>query len=163
MLTQERLRELLAYDPETGLFTWRSRRKGVQVGEIAGSVERNGYTGIKIDQKHCLAHRLAWLYVYGGMPAGDIDHINRNRADNRIENLRAANRSQNCANARLWKNNTSGLRGVRKFHKKWRATVGYGGRLYHLGTFATAEEASRAYCTVAKACWKDFYSESNNG
>jgi HNH endonuclease len=163
MITQAWLQERLSYNPETGSFTWKSHRKSTQIGKTAGAVARNGYRRIKLGQRDRLAHRLAWLYVYGVMPAGDIDHINRNRADNRIENLRLANRSQNGANARLWKSNTSGLRGVRRFHKKWRATIGYGGQLYHLGTFATAEEASNAYRVAARACWKDFFIEHSNG
>jgi hypothetical protein len=99
-LTAQRLRELFHYDPDTGIFTWRVKpRKGcVQIADIAGHVNHTGYRSIKIDQRAYRAHRLAWLYMYGVWPPGDLDHDNTIKDDNRLVNLREATDPQNQAN-----------------------------------------------------------------
>ena len=148
-LTQERLKELLSYDPETGLFSNLTRR-GVRApkGGVAGTKNHKGYIAILIDKKIYLAHRLAWLYVYGEFPEKTIDHINEIKDDNRIINLRSVTNSENQQNISILKiTNTSGFRGVswNKKIKKWAATISINGKSSHLGSFNTAEEASEVY------------------
>lgn len=147
-LTQSRLMHLLAYDPETGVFTWRvSPTNGVRVGTVAGGKRSDGYHQINIDGKHYRAHRLAWLYIHGHFP-GLIDHLNGIRADNRITNLRDVDCSINSQNQRRAQSaNKSGLLGVcwHKCNAKWRAQIRLDGRKKHLGLFATADEAHAAY------------------
>lgn len=99
-LTVEEVRRLLNYDPDTGVFTWlRPTSTRTRAGQKAGRIN-NGYVSIRIHGREYGAHRLAWFYVYGVWPENDIDHINRNRSDNRIVNLRAATRAQNLQNIR---------------------------------------------------------------
>jgi hypothetical protein len=147
MLTQERLKELLSYNPETGVFVWRTRRSGIKVGVLVGSPNADGYLRIMVDKKRYLSHRLAWFYMYGYWPDKQIDHINRVRTDNRIENLREATPLQNTWNLSIRSYNTSGLTGasVHKKSGKWIAQISIAGRKKHLGLHATAEEAHIAY------------------
>lgn len=160
-LTQERLKELLHYDPETGIFTNLTQRGKVKKGAVAGSKYSTGYICIEIYYKRYQAHRLAWLYVYGEFPANQIDHINEIKDDNRIVNLRSATNLENQHNvSSLQSNNTSGFRGVfwRKNRKKWKAIIYLNGRPKHLGHFDTAEEASEAYVTAKRELhpfWKE--------
>jgi hypothetical protein len=140
MITQQRLREIYEYNPETGQFIYKTQsRMGPKVvGKIAGS-ERNGYIRLRVDGKNYSAHRLAWLYVYGEHPEGEIDHINRVRSDNRICNLRVVNRSANKLNCGGYANNTSGVKGVSIDRRRgtWRAQY----RSVMIGTFYSKEEA----------------------
>ncbi len=147
-LTAERLREVLSYDPETGIFTRLIDRGKFKAGERAGSVSPTGYRVIGVDRALVLEHRLAWLCVYGEWPDGEIDHINRIRVDNRIENLRLAH-GQNARN--IVGRGASGFKGVYQFKpgQKWRARIFYDGKLRHLGSFDTPEEAHAAYCAAA--------------
>jgi hypothetical protein len=151
-LTLRRLKEVLSYDPLTGLFIWRPRlqlRHTAKDG-CAGSPTSHGYRYICIDGRKHKASKLAWLWVYGCWPEKVLDHINGKRADDRIQNLREATYAENNQNCGNYKNNTSGLRGVRPdYHgrqgRKWRAQITVKGRRRHLGVFATKEEASQAY------------------
>jgi hypothetical protein len=100
MFGQADLKQILDYDQNTGVFRWATRKcQRKRAGEIAGSVSNKGYVMIGIDYKKYSAHRLAWLYVHGDWPAGEIDHINRDRTDNRISNLRVATRRQQIENS----------------------------------------------------------------
>jgi hypothetical protein len=158
MLTAQRLRELLHYDPVTGIFHWRiAVARRVKVGDIAGSVHRDGYRQIMIDGRRYYAHHLAWLYVHGEWPPSELDHINGVPDDNRIANLRLATPSQNQWNQGNRKNNTSGFKGV-GWHRRrrWRAQIGINGRYIHLGYFATPEEAHQTYCAAAKERFGEF-------
>lgn len=150
ILTQDRLKELLDYDPETGVFTIRLYRGGrVKAGEVAGAPMNRGYVHIKADGKKYLAHRLAWLWTHGAWPTNEIDHINGERDDNRIENLRSVTKKQNCENRKQQINNKSGYRGVH-WHKasgKWQAMIRHCGELIPLGLFNDVTEAA----SVAKA------------
>lgn len=148
-LTQEGLKELLHYDSETGQFTWNvtlcnRARKGNKAGHIAG----RGYLYIGFNGKVYSAHRLAWLYVYGQIPENDIDHINGEKTDNRINNLRDVETVINCQNRRAARDGSrSGIMGA-SWHKrigKWAAQIRIGGKPTHLGYFTTPEEAGRAY------------------
>jgi hypothetical protein len=152
-LTQSRLQELLHYDPETGDFRWRvDRGKCTKAGDYAGSVQSStGYLQIGIDYWVYFAHRLAWLYIHGEWPADQIDHINRDKLDNRIANLRQANRSQQGRNRPSRKLYPSGddLKGVQRWYNRFRAQIKVEGRNIYLGTFDTAEEAHEAYKSAA--------------
>lgn len=148
MLTQERLKELLNYDPETGVFRWRASGSGRSKDLSAGHYQKNGYCRICIDKIHYHAHRLAWLYMTGCFPVEDIDHINRNTSDNRFFNLRAASRFQNCANMKTKRN---GLKGcfLDKRDGRWYSLIRINGRRIYLGSFKTELEAHRAYVSAA--------------
>lgn len=146
-ITQERLKELLHYDPDTGIFTWiKKSSPKTLIGSTAGSLSREGYWRIMIDGKSYKTHRLAWLYVYGEFPNNILDHINRDKADNRISNLRIVTFSENNQNSKIYKNNTSGITGVywHRTRQKWSACVRISRRLKHLGYFNTMEEAITA-------------------
>ena len=158
-ITQEYLKSILHYNPETGLFTWKvTLTNNAPFGSIAGCPVQ-GYITIGINKKLYRAHRLAWLYMYGCFPIDILDHINRDRADNKISNLRLANKQQNAYNCQVHKNNTSGFRGV-SWHKasnKWRATCSLQGKSYNLGVYITAEEASIVYEEFVKEHHGEFY------
>ena len=147
LLNQDRLKEVLQYQEDTGEFTWlKTTSNRAIAGSKAGSVS-HGYISIRVDKKRYFAHRLAWLYVYGKFPSKNIDHIDCNSQNNAISNLREASQSENLANIRISVKNTSGYKGVH-FHKgtnKWRAVVSVDNKPKHLGLFSTATEASNAY------------------
>ena|SRR3990167_6112314 len=154
----ERLRGLLHYDSDTGVFTWRVNRRRVKTGDIAGTVNAQGYVQICIDGRLYLAHRLAWLYVHGEWPSGDLDHWDTNRANNVIGNLRPATNSQNQANSRQRRDNTSGYKGVcwdKRCHR-WVAGIYVDGRRRHLGRFDTPEAGHAAYCNAASEYFGEF-------
>lgn len=153
-LTQARLHELVHYDPDTGIFTRKTARRGMRPSRLpAGCVRPDGYVMLTVDGKYYRAHRLAWLYVYGRWPERHIDHINGNPTDNRIANIRGAAPFQNMANSRKPRTNTSGYKGVHwhKVARKWTARIRVRGVSVYLGLFATAEEAHAAYCARALA------------
>ena len=146
-LTVEYLRSILHYDPATGIFTRKvSTARRVKVGDIAGSLDGGGYLQIRVQSRLHLAHRLAWLYTYGEWPKDQIDHINRNKTDNRISNLREVTNKQNLQNAGKRSNNTSGCPGVRwyKQNSKWVACIAHNYKQIHLGYFSILEEAIAA-------------------
>jgi len=99
-LTRERLMELVSYDPSTGLFTSKVSRPPCKIGKVLGSKQAAGYVEFRLDYKSYLAHRLAWFYIHGDWPVGEIDHINQDRTDNRISNLRDVTRSENNRNSK---------------------------------------------------------------
>lgn len=152
MISQNKLQELLHYDADTGVFTWRvaNGRKGL-LGKVAGTVKLNGYVEITINYKKFKAHRLAWIYFNGEDPSGEIDHINRCTTDNRINNLRAVSSSLNKENRLKQSNNKSGYKGVSWHQKagKWQAHVRTHGRSNYLGLFVSAEDAYAAYQSAA--------------
>lgn len=156
-LTQETLQQLFYYDSETGSFTRLRDASNVKAGRITGC-NSNGYKVISINKKLYYAHRLAWLYVYGTWPAKDIDHINCNKSDNRLCNLREATHSQNKCNIGRKRNNKSGYKGVswHKGAKKWDAKIRANGSRIYIGLFDTAEEASEAYERYARNLHGEF-------
>jgi len=143
-LTQQRLLDLFVYNQETGKFIRKINKKGRHAGSEAGCKETQGYIRIQVDGAAYRAHRLAWLYLYGFMPK-IIDHINGDRSDNRIENLREANQRINNQNRRPETNNQSGYIGVSKSRNKWRATITDKKKSIHIGVFETKELAYQAY------------------
>jgi hypothetical protein len=158
-LTAERVRSLLDYDPDTGMFTWKVYKGGAaKAGSPAGSIRKEGYRAIRIDGNNYYEHRLAWLYMTGEWPAHELDHRDRVGMNNRFNNLRSASTSQNQANRSLKSTNTSGYKGVhwQKSASKWKATLGVGGRLKHLGLFENAEDAHMAYAQAAAEAFGEF-------
>lgn len=158
MISQSRLKELLIYSSETGQFVWAAKRKKHAAGSVAGSFSSKGYWRIKLDSVEYAAHRLAWLYVFGFFPAFELDHINQNKTDNRIGNLREASRAQNQANISHYRTNTTGARGVtwHKSAKAYQAGIKKHGRSFHLGLFKTVAEASEAYIRASKEIHGEF-------
>lgn len=147
-LDQDTLKSLLHYDPETGHFTWlQMARPNVSalVGTRAGRVDETGYRRIKCAGGMYRAHSLAWFYMTGDWPPNEMDHVNRDRDDNRWSNLRLATRSENMRNTRTYRNNSSGQRGVLPKGKKWIARIDVEKRAIWLGTFGTFEAAQEAY------------------
>jgi hypothetical protein len=150
ILTQKRLKELLQYNPDTGRFTWlqpSNRFSQVRPGDPAGSLHKRGYVHIKVDWQSYKAHRLAWLYVHGRWPEPAIDHINRDKADNRLVNLREADQLRNMQNKSIYARNTSGYTGVSPHRDtgKWVAQLQVNRRNHHIGIFETPELAALAY------------------
>jgi hypothetical protein len=147
-LTAAKLRELIDYDPNTGVFTWRVRayRSKYKQGSPAGTKQSKGYLTIGVLGRSYLAHRLAWLYVYGEWPTKQVDHINQDKLDNRIANLRQATNKENHQNEGLSSNNTSGYKGVGFFKRtrRWRAHITTDGVTRHLGFFSTIDGAIAA-------------------
>ena len=146
MLTQDRLKELFDFNSDTGVFTRTGRQKKCNVGDIAGCIAKNGYITISVDSKRYYAHRLAWMYVFGFIPE-QIDHVNRNRADNRICNLRPANHSLNESNKQTKSGCASKYRGV-SIHKRtgmWRARIKKDKKEIHLGLFHSEIDAAKKY------------------
>ena len=137
MLTQERLRALLDYNPDTGVFTWKvDRNNNAKQGSVAGCISKgNKYVSIYVDGKQYSGHRLAWLWMYGCFPS-EIDHINRNRSDNRICNLRSVSRQQNILNKEA-KNYY-----YNKNAKKWVAEFVRNGAYKYVGCYNSEEEAN---------------------
>jgi hypothetical protein len=152
-----RLRERFTYEAATGRLLWAKRvgKSHAVIGAQAGCIStQSGYRLIRFDGKLFLAHRLVWLYVHGALPAAELDHINGNRDDNRIENLREVTRAQNAQNTSvLWRTNTSGHKGV-AFHKqrgKWRASIRRDGKTAHIGLFDNYEQARSAWLAAKDA------------
>lgn len=163
MLTADRLRKLLHYDPMTGDFRWRvAISNRIPIWSIAGTTCRRqgkpAYRQIRIDGRFYLAHRLALLHVTGRWPEDRIDHENLDGMNNRWSNLRPATQSQNMANRRAPANNTSGFKGV-YWHKpsgRWMAAITFRRKSVHLGYFSTPETAHAAYAAKAKELFKEF-------
>lgn len=158
-LTQQRLHELLRYNPATGDFYWKVQTNSrALVGMVAGKNSisgppNNGYKVINVDKKTYRAHNLVWFYFHGTWPTKVLDHINGNPLDNRIENLRDVTRQQNSWNLQKAKRNSkSGYLGVcwRPTKKKWKAEIRINGKKVWLGHFDTAQEASDAYQRAKK-------------
>ena len=158
MITRERLIDLVLYDPITGQFVWRYSRKGhIKQYEPAGSLDNQGYWSIRLDKKWYGAHRLAWLYVYGEWPDGEIDHQNMKRDDNRINNLRDATHGQNQHNGRVYKNSLSQTKGVTLLKSgRWLAQIQRNKRHIYLGTFPTRQLAHDAYVEAAETFFGEF-------
>ena len=159
-MNQNRLRELLNYDPATGIFTWRMQRRGrAKVGTVAGTAHPKGYIRISIDHVDQLAHRLAWVFVHG--PIDDsmvIDHINGNRCDNRIENLRVVTGMQNANNQQTRLSNGRKAMLGASYHKpsgKWISRVKINGKDKYIGLFDTPEQANQAYLAAKRGIVKD--------
>lgn len=149
-LTAQYLRQILNYEPETGIFRWAIVRRPspFKPGDRAGTIDKKkGHLIIKINGKSYKAHRLAWLYVTGEWPTTQLDHKNITPADNRLDNLRECTTAINCQNQGMRKNNRSGFPGVywHKKGKRWIASISVNMKRIHLGYFDDLEEAGAAY------------------
>lgn len=147
------LREQLDYSPDSGEFTWKVPGKGRGDGAAAGCIAAHGYVLIGLGGRLHLAHRLAWLHFYGVEPGRYLDHIDRNRSNNRIGNLRQATHQQNMANSPPRHTSVSGIKGVSwcAATSKWRATITVDGKQRSLGRHSCIEDAAKAYATAAIA------------
>ena len=156
-LTQERLQELLDYDLKTGEFRWREN-SNQRAGQIAGCRQRADCCRIHIDGRRYQAHQLAWFYMMGEWGRPVIDHRDGNPLNNRFSNLRLSTRSENGANRRPTRSNTSGFKGVaaRRRTGKWTAQITKDGRRHYLGSFASAEDAHSAYVAKARELFGEF-------
>jgi hypothetical protein len=162
MSDQEWLRTWLQYNPRTGIFTWRVKRKGRPYGYIlpgtrAGSIYSTGYRVITIEGKRYPTARLAVLWMTGKWPLYQMDHINRDRSDDRWSNLREARPFQNQGN-KINSNNRLGLKGVcyESDRQKYKAYIEINGKSVNLGRFDTVEEAQAAYEAAAKVYFGNF-------
>jgi len=153
MLDKEYLNSLIDYDPKTGKFTWKIVRVKNQLseGSHAGYIDSKGYLRIQIDGKNYMAHKLAWLSVYGTIPE-TIDHINQVKNDNRIENLRVVTHSENAKNKKIGAKNTSGCMGVtwKKSECRWVVRINADGKRVYLGSFAKYDDAVNARKSAEK-------------
>jgi hypothetical protein len=152
MVTQDRLKELFDYAPQTGDFIRILAVSSAKAGDVAGTIQGKGYLGFNIDNRHYLAHRLAWLYMYGEWPKHQIDHIDGNKTNNRIENLRDVDNSENHRNTKVNSNSTTGILGVCWCSEanKWRAYIHIGGRQKRLGSFDDIADAAKARAEAEK-------------
>lgn len=156
-LTQDRLKTLIDYNPESGIFVWISkpnvRANRIKIGSIAGSNKGNGYIQIQIDGKNYLAQRLAFLFVYGQFPRGEVDHIDGCRNNNKLSNLRDVTHAENIQNQlRPSKASTTRLMGVskRKDNGKYSAYIMSYGKRISLGSFSIPEDAHEAYLSAKR-------------
>lgn len=146
------LRSILAYDPDTGVFTRLVRTANRhKIGNVAGHRNGNGYIRFVVLSKRYYAHRLAWLYVTGDWPVGEIDHIDGNRSNNAISNLRDVSASVNLQNQRFARSdNIHGFMGVSRSRNRWSAHISINGKKRHIGQFDTADEAHAAYLNAKR-------------
>jgi hypothetical protein len=153
MLTQTRLKEVFDYDPAVGVFTRRLKQTGVKQGSTSGSLSKEGYLVTSVDGKLHKCHRLAWLYMTGLWPQGNIDHINGDKSDNRFENLRDVSHRQNIQNQRKAQrsNKSTGVLGTWKNGNGFAARITYNNSKIYLGTFKTLAEARAAYVEAKRA------------
>lgn len=156
MLTLERLKELLSYDPDTGIWTWRVARSNCHPGDVVASKTTAGYIQVMIDRKNYTGHRLAWFYMTGEWPIRKIDHKDCDRSNNRWENLRLADDTENRRNVKRSRNNTTGFKGVSRIRSKFKAVIWKNYKPIHLGHFSTAEEAHQAYAKAAAELFGEF-------
>ena len=152
-LTQAKLKEVLDYDAETGRFTRISfsgnyAGGSATLGPVISKPDERGYLRIRVGGKKYRAHRLAWLFVYGAFPRQGIDHINGDKLDNRIGNLREANQSENSQNRVARRGTEVGVLGVSVYRKtgKFHAQIRALGKNMHIGYYDTVEDAHAAYC-----------------
>jgi len=157
LLTHKRLLETLRYDPDTGLFTRLVQLAARALkGSIAGSVGKDGRRRIRLDKEQFFAARLAWFYMTGEWPKGEVDHIDLNRSDDRFVNLRIATHQQNNVNRRVLRNNRLGVKGVSKVNGRYRAQIWVNNQRRHLGYYSTIDDAKVAYAKVAREHFGEF-------
>lgn len=143
-LTQSFLRSIVHYNPDTGIFTAKVKNTKWTVGQILGYLRPDGYYAFMINHRKFLVHRLAWFYTYGTWPRGLLDHINRDKTDNRLCNLRPSDNSKNGHNRHINANNTSGVLGVcwDKEYSQWMAKIQVMRKTINLGRFYSLAEAT---------------------
>jgi hypothetical protein len=147
-ISQDRLRQLLDYDPVSGVFSRKGNAYWLRPHQPVGTLDGEGYRVIRLDGRAYKAHRLAFFWMTGAWPAKFIDHVNMKKDDNSWENLREATPSQNKANSEGWRKKI-GPKGVYRRGRRFRAAICVDGKLRYLGTFDTEIEASKAYARSA--------------
>jgi hypothetical protein len=152
------LRDVIGYEPETGLLFWAKDRRKVKAGAQAGSLSHYGYIDVRVFKKLLKAHRIAWALTHGQWPDAQIDHINGVRTDNRLCNLRLASNAENRRNSGKQKANTSGFKGVTwsKSARKWMAQITKDGKNNYLGLFSDPTVAHAAYAKAAHSLHGEF-------
>lgn len=158
LIDAERMKELFDYNPNTGVLVRRKSSGGRKAGSATGTPNAHGHLVCSVDDSLFYVHRIAWAIHYGRYPQKGIDHINGNKQDNRIANLRLATQSENLMNACLHSNNTSGCRGVyfNKTERRWVAEISAYGRRYILGRFKDKDKAAVAYAEAANLYHGEF-------
>lgn len=154
-MTPSEVRERFSYTPTTGVVIHRNKSGRIRAGQPAGTPTHNGYLQTSVGGKMYLNHRVAWCLHHGEWPTGIIDHADRDKRNNRIENLRIATKAQNMHNSGVAKNNTSGVRGVVMKSGKWVAEIKHLGRNIHIGRFDTIEAAAKARRSAEITYWKE--------
>jgi len=152
-LSQNELKSIFEYDPFTGTLRWKEKRSNIVQNSMAGCIHGSGYKVVTIKSKTYKLHRIIWIMLFGEIPKGFyLDHINGNKIDNRLENLRLATNNQNQQNRPAPKNSSSGYRGVtwHKVANKWMARICHEKKRMTIGFFDTAEDAYEAYKQEAK-------------
>jgi hypothetical protein len=153
-LNSTRLKELLQYNHDTGVFIWiNNMGRRIKAGAEAGCLTRQGYVQIRIDAKSYAAHRLVWLYMYGSFPSMSIDHIDGDKTNNARKNLRLATQAENCQNLKKSRGK-SGFLGVSKDTargNRWKASIKLNGKQQHISWYQTPEEAHQAYVEVKRS------------
>ena len=167
MLSAEQLRETVHYDPDTGRFTWRvrpSRWSPIHIGDVAGKLNSEGYIELQIARRRYKAHRLAWLWMTGALPTHELDHKNRDRADNRWQNLREATPSQNRQNKCVAKRSFTGVKGVHLHRSRpgmgqthWVAQARANGVCRRVRCYGFLDEAAEIYANLAKELHGEFF------
>lgn len=157
-ITQEYVKSILHYNPETGIFTWIKARPKINVGDIAGFLNGQGYWCVKINARRYPAHRLAIFYMTGQWPPNHTDHIDMKRANNKWENIRPATRTENFGNQTKYSNNKSGIKGVcwDKDAQKWLAQIQINNKKIKLGRYTNIDDAAKAYADAAAKYFKEF-------
>lgn len=159
-LTHDRLKEVLDYDPLTGVFRWKvdAGKKKIKAGSVAGGNRRDGYLRISIDGARYYGHRLAWFWMVGSWPDPECDHRDLDVSNNRWENLRLATSTQNKGNSGLRSDNTSGLKGLRweVDRGRWLVRISIEGRMKNLGRYEDKGAAAAAYEAAAKQHFGEF-------
>lgn len=145
--------ERISYEPSTGIFRWNVSAPGITKGAIAGTMTSSGYRQIKLGHVPYRAHRLAWFLTHGQWPDGEVDHINGDKVDNRLDNLRVVDRAGNSQNQRAaHRDNSSGFLGVtwNKQHCRWQAKLQVNKKMHHVGYFDAPEVAHEAYIQLKR-------------
>lgn len=156
--TKQEIEEHLEYDKENGCFYRKTSFNAISIGSIAGCKKANGYIYVGIFKKHIFCHRLVWFFEHGEWPTKVIDHIDGDKTNNKISNLRLATYSQSSMHRKVMKNSKSQLKGVifLKRKNRYRAYIRCNNKRIHIGTYKTAEEAHAAYVAKAKELHKEF-------
>ena len=151
VISAQEVRDLFNYDSETGLMTRKLKRGKCFVGDAVGSADMHGYLTVRVGVRSYKVHRIIWLHAYGHWPSGDVDHINGERSDNRLSNLRDVCRASNLQNQRKAKNNKStGVLGVYPDKARFCAKISINNKSKHLGMFDTVEDAHAAYVAAKR-------------
>lgn len=157
-LTAEQVRAVLHYSPETGVLTWRVDTGTAKALDTAGVVGDHGYVLVGLRRRVYRAHRLAWLWVHGRWPTGSLDHVDGDRQNNRLSNLREATHTQNLQNSKRAREMASGLKGAYPTAngQTWTSRIRHNGRSVYLGCFSTPEAAHAAYRAAAERLFGEF-------